>query len=227
MRSLCFIVLAFFLSGCCLMPHVTLPPGERINTEEVTRIIQELGVILKFEKNLDLEDSNVFYGPYINTIQLEFSSQSLIEMCEARELIVDVVERLLSMLNTNDILGPQFANYPFSSDNLEIYINFESYYGLYIDAPGYIGWMYLEDGICFYYTFEIKNADHESWHFRREPYSKSREIVVYEREAQDKFQEVIEPPNPTAFGPERYREIENHKILHERFRGEYEDRAPK
>ena len=49
----------------------------------------------------------------------------VMELCDARELIVDVVEGLLLELNRNPILACQFLHYPLTPSDLEIYIRFK------------------------------------------------------------------------------------------------------
>jgi len=159
-----------------------------IHCEEMTSVVQEVAVELKYEKRLRLEDAKTYFNDGIHTVQINFSSQDLVDMCEARELIVDVVEKLLAKLNQDIILGPEFSNYPFRADNLEIYINFESYYGRFVD-PYYITWIGLEDGDVLYETFSLKDNNRNCWAARRESYCTSREIVVYQRQAEKKYRD--------------------------------------
>jgi hypothetical protein len=173
-----------------------------IHCEEVTSVVQELAVEMKYNKGLFLEDSKVYFEDGINTIQIEFSSQNLLTLCESRELIVDVVETLLTKLNQNIILGPEFANFPFTADNLEMYITFESYLGRYID-PFYTAWIGLEDGKVYFYTFELKDNTKSCWSSRTEVYAKSREIVVYERQAEQKYRDNNRSKRD-IFGGRRY-----------------------
>lgn len=217
------IIIALLLEGCTPAGVITLPPGRRIHTEEATRIMQEFVEELRHEKGIEMTDSNIFYDPYISTIQMEFVTQALIELPEAREWMVDIVEGILARFNQSPILGPDIGDYPLTGDNVELYVTFESFYGKYIDEQ-YMGWMYLENGVCFYYTFLMKDHSHNDYQYRREKYSKTREIAVYQREAAQRYKDLFEAPKPSAFGPERYRDIENHKLLHDKFRAEIEDR---
>lgn len=159
-----------------------------IHCEEMTMIVQEVAVELKYDKRLRLEDAKTFFNDGIHTIQINFTSQDLKDMCEARELIVDVTEKLLAKLNQDIILGPEYSNFPLRPENLEIYITFESYYGRYVD-PYYVAWIGLEDGIVLYETFSLKDNNKDCWSARRESYCTSREIVVYERQAEKKYRD--------------------------------------
>lgn len=178
------------------------PPVTMINCEELTAVIQEYAVELKYQKHLKLEDSRAYFNDGIHTVQLQFTSQDLKEMDEARRLLVDVVEGLLAKLNEDIFLGPDFASFPFNADHLEIYITFESYFGFYVD-PFYISWVCLEDGKAAYYTFDLHNTEKNCWHVRKEAYTKSREIVLYERQGEQLYKQRHQP-NKNIFGGQRF-----------------------
>ncbi len=180
----------------------TEPPVTMMNCEEMTLVIQEYAVELKHQKRLSLEDSKAYFDDGIHTVQMQFSSQDLKTMDEARQLLVDVVEGLLAKLNEDIFLGPDFASFPFSANNLEIYITFESFYGFHID-PYYINWICLENGTAAYYTFDLRDNEKNCWHVRREPYSKSREIVLYERQGEELYKQRHQP-NKNIFGGQRF-----------------------
>jgi hypothetical protein len=150
---------------------------------------------LRHEKHLRLEDSRVFYTDTINTVRMEFTSQDVLEVREARFLIVDVVEGLLAELNKNHVIAPQFVKYPLTPDQLEIYINFESFHGIFVD-PYYVGYVMLENGTTHFWAFDVKENGRNIWDYRVEPYEKSREFTVYEREAEDLFEKTTEVAHP-------------------------------
>lgn len=206
------LILLLFLTSCCYVPEwmAPYPPWETlpkakpvIHTEEATHIVQEFTVELLHEKNLHLERAKTCYDENgIQRIQMEFITQDLIELCEARKLIVDITESMLAKLNQDTILGPEFANFPIRPENLELYITYESYYGKYVD-PRYILWICLEDGEVTFYTWELAYDANRCWSCKTESYATSREIVVYQREAESKYEETHQPKK-SAFGPERY-----------------------
>lgn len=47
--------------------------------------------------------------------------------------------------------------------------------------PTYVGWLVLEDGMVYYYNFDVKNYRTDYWYDRIETYNKSREIVRLEK----------------------------------------------
>lgn len=175
---------------------------EVINTAQSTAVVQDLAAEVKHMHHLHLQHAKTYYDGGIHAIQLQFISQDLIEMCEARKLIVDLTESFLAKLNQNPILATDFANYPFRPENLEIYITFESYFGKYLD-PHFIYWICMEDGQIDYYIFDILDRSKNKWRVRHESYSTSREIVVYQREAERKYDE-LHYPKINVFGNLRY-----------------------
>lgn len=199
---LCAVI---FLSGCV---RELERPGPGINNEEVMRVVLDYANDLKHDKHLNLEDSTVYYGNYgnyIEKIRLKFVTQNILEMCEARELLVDVAEGYLDRLNEDPVLGPLIASYPILAENLEIYICFESYLVRYVDKR-YIAWVVLEEGLAYYYAgtitneFDIWDRDSENWHQRVEPYSKSVQIVAINREAEKMYQERHPKPGSLFAG---------------------------
>jgi hypothetical protein len=185
-------------------PYVDLPsPVLSIHAEEITAIIQDYSVELKNFKHLYLQHANTYYNDAgIHTIQLSYISQDLLELCDARKLIIDVSEGLLDQLNSNPLLIPEFTNRAFYPFNLEIYINFESFFAKYID-PFYVKWIMMEDAKIAFYTADVNDNDKLCWHARKEAYDTSRDIVFYQRLAEDKFKAMYEPDR-AVFGEKRY-----------------------
>jgi hypothetical protein len=174
---------------------------KKIDSPEVTYVVQNYMARMKHDKHLRLEIASCYYSDYINTIRLEFISQDVIEVGEARGLLVDLVEGLLAELNQNPILASQFVTYPFGPRNLEIFINFESFHGYYID-PYYVGWVALDGGWSYFYAFNTRDQDVGFWDYRCEPYYKSREYVVFERQAEERY--LDEHAKPTNLQEEQY-----------------------
>jgi hypothetical protein len=181
---------------------IALTPFEIINSSQATSIIQDFSVEMEKKHKLHMQQAKTYYDGGIHAMQLEFISQNIIGMCEARKLIVEMVENLLGKLNQDPILAKDIANYPFRPSNLEIYITFESYFGKYVD-PFYVRWICMEDGTVDYYEFDLDDNTKNKWHARHEAYATSREIVVYQLEAERKYEEVNNP-KVNVFGNQRY-----------------------
>lgn len=202
------IFLALFLASCC---SKTLDPEDtryahrqlmEVPSDDLTWAVEQVAAELKYERRLRLENAMVCRSIDSPMLRLEFTTQNIMELCEARELLVDVVERFLYRLNT-DYIDPEFRPAPYTSDNLEIYINFESYYTMYADRF-YIGWVCLEDGEAYYYASTLKNNKLAFWHKHQEPYFKSKSIARAHTEAEKVYKRTHQPP-ASALRGELYR----------------------
>ena len=196
-----FILMPLSFSSCGCCDNTSELNGDwvkKIDAPEIVHVIQNFLAYLRHEKHLRLEDSGVYYNEFINSIRMEFICMDLLEVREARMLLVDLVEGLLVELNKNPVLAPEFITYPLTPRHLEIYIDFESFYGLFNDVY-YVGWIKLEKDIAYYYAMDLKYPSGmlnlpniNFWDFRIEPYYKSRELVIYERESEQLFKQSVE-----------------------------------
>ena len=205
------LLLLASLASCNFTRDLWFAEGEwvqKIDSEELVHVIQQYIAYLRHVKHLRLEDSKIYYNDYLNTIRLEFTCQDILEVREARMLLVDLVEGLLAEINQNPKLGEEVRNYPFSADQLEVYIDMESFYGFYLD-PYYVGWIKLEKDTAYYYAFDQKINGLNYWDYRIEPYWKSRELVIQEREAEDLFKEAFDyaENTPDYLKKEEYRPV--------------------
>lgn len=185
-------------------PNVDLPPPVlSVHAEEITAIVQEYSVELRNLKRLHLRHANTYYNESgIHTIQLQYISQDIVELCQARKLIIDIAEGFLGQLNSNCLLVPEFSYGGFFPFNLEIYIHFESYFVKYVD-PFYVKWIVMEDGAITFYTADADDNEKKGWHARKESYDTSRNIVLYERLAEDNWKAMHET-NKAIFGEKRF-----------------------
>ncbi len=202
----CFVAIVMLLifTSCQRPPPRGLDYEDRVliqfDTDEFSQVVWEYVVELKHDNRLILEEAYVCFGDSSN-IRLQFITQHILELCEARALLVDVVEGLLDRINHSKSASAFLDPYPLTADQLEIYINFESYYGIY-DDPYYIGWVALEKGMSYFYAFNLKNKTKDFWSVRTEPYFKSRSFVLFEREGEQKYKESH--PAKHVMLPERY-----------------------
>lgn len=168
-----------------------LPQRRTVSVDDIVRYT----VPLKHDKHLYLEDSQVCNGGEL--IKLSFRSQQSLELCEARQLIVDVVEGFLTQLN-----GKQTYT-DFNPSNLKVTIDFQSFHGAYIDRS-YIGWLVMEKELTYYYAFDIKcsqlSVKHtftDGFRMRVEPYSLSLSYATSENDAELEY--VLRHPKPAPF----------------------------
>lgn len=186
---LCFL----FLCGCTASKAPSIPV-KIVDSDEMTWIVEKITARWKHREHqrLKLEHSQLHYNLVgITRLNLEFSSQEILEVCEARDLLVDLVEEFLFEINTNPIISDELASVPFTPDLLDIEISFESFHGIYVD-PYYIGCVTLTDGMARYQAFDVKDRRWYSWHSQVEPYTKSREVSLLGRAADKAYQEERE-----------------------------------
>lgn len=179
------------------------PVTKKIDSPELVHTIQHRMPYIRHEKHLRLEDAAVYYGEFVNTLRLEFISMEVLELREARFLLTDVVEGILAELNTNPIIAPEYITYPMTPRQLEVYINFETFEGIYID-PYYVGCIEMEEEMVYYYAFNLKKDGLNKWNYREEPYEKTREFTVYEREAEKLFKEAVDAEIPKKIAKDQY-----------------------
>lgn len=190
---ICLFVLVAILTGCQPKNIPTGPWVQKIDSEELSRLVINFSTKMAKEQHLFLEDSYAAYDDSIKKICLRYSSQRLLTLKEARLQIVEITEEFLSRLNNNTILGFELETYPFTANNLDIRINFESFFGMYVD-PLYIGQTWLQCGCVDFYAFDRKDNDIDWDHHRFEPYFKSRELALLQKEADIPMEDIKENP---------------------------------
>lgn len=209
-----FIILMLFvatITTSCQKETVGVGPWvKKIDSEELSKIVINFSLKMKIDKHLELEDSWAEYNDYISRLCLQYTSQRLLTVYDARLLMVELVEELLYRINNNSVISFELETFPFTAKDLDVKISFESYYGRYIDEQ-YVGLAWLQAGCVHFYAFDRKDKSLNGidWdHHRFEPYSKSRELALIKREADLPYIEHIENPNPIFRRrnsiPERY-----------------------
>lgn len=166
---------------------------ERIyHGETLTDIVYRYGLFLEKSKGLRLEHSYVCQSGGIDKIEMILSSQEILEICGmgVRRLIVDVAEGLLERLNSSPLARNHHGGFPFAVEELDIAINFESFYGIYVD-PTYVGIATLKRGVVHYAAFGVKNPEQERWGCRTESYALAKEQVMIEREVEKPHLEAL------------------------------------
>jgi len=194
------LLLVTLLSGCQKKVVGTGPWVKKIDSEEMSKIVINFSARMKADKHLELEDSWVTYDESISKICLRYSSQRLLTVYDARLLMVEVVEEFLYRLNNNNVISFELSHFPFTADDLDVRINFESFYGRFVDEL-YVGLAWLQAGCVHFYAFDRKDFSLLAidWsHDRFEPYTKSRELALLKREADLPFVEQVERPIPRS-----------------------------
>ncbi|MEC7838616.1 MAG: hypothetical protein VX777_01100 [Chlamydiota bacterium] len=209
------LILVLFLSSSCTprtaansqmvgsgARRLRCPEGA-VDSSEVSRIAIEYGRELEEEHRLFLYNSWITFDGDIKKVRIDFTSQASIELCEAREVLFDVVEGYLNRLQGNAIVRNYFRDSPITAKDIDIHITYQSFFNKYAD-PGYISYIILEDGWSYFYTAELDEAYTDIWMQKVEPYSKTRQFVTFRREAEEPFIDKKKQPRKTALSEERF-----------------------
>lgn len=162
---------------------------------DVSRAVIIYSTFLKHDKRLFLQDGCLIDEEPGPVLHLEYICQDTLELGQARDLLVDTVEGLL------DTLAKE-TNFPATAMNLDLYIDFESYQGRYVD-PYYVGYIWLENGISHFYAFDTKDNELDFWHSRTESYYKSVKFVEYHREGEALYGPSHKPEAVRALAEEQ------------------------
>jgi hypothetical protein len=189
--TLCFLLLTLTSCEGPMLWYPAPPIVRDYDSDAFTNVTEHQAAIWRHRHRWYLEDSWVYYDAYgiVNCIKLQYRTQNLLELQEARALLVDLVEEYLELLDVNPDTASKVEP-GFSADNLLVYVDLQSYWGLYGD-PQLVGWMVLEDGMVYYYDFDVKNNDVDYWYSRIESYNKSKEIVRLERLAEEDYENSL------------------------------------
>lgn len=191
-----FMLMGVVVTGCQPKIAHTGPWVKKIDSEELSKIVINFSVKMKIDKHLELEDSWAAYDDYITKIHLEYSSQRLLTVYDARLILVELVEEFLERLNNHTIIRFELDHFPFTANDLDVKLTFESYYGQYIDEL-YIGRVWLKNGCTYFYAFDRTDPSQNGidWdHHRFEPYAKSRELALIKRAVDIPYIETRENP---------------------------------
>lgn len=178
------LLLTCVLSSCSPFRELPSPAKVPQDREEVTWVIERIMADWRYKRHqrLRLEHAYMYYGENFTNLRLEISSQEILEVREARNLLVDLTEDILRGVNTDPIISSQLAVGSMQPDQLHIEISFESFFGRFVD-PYFVGCIKLKNGMAYYYAFDLKTDGWNAWHSRVEPYAKTREISMFERAA--------------------------------------------
>jgi hypothetical protein len=207
MNMIWIIPLLLFSVACSCSPFSSpethrLPSGaydtytQKVDTIPFSEVIIPYAVELQHTKRLRFEDSKVYFDDFVGRVRVIFSSQEILELCEARDLLVTVVEGLLERLNATPSVVENFDHFPITADDLELYFSFESFDIEYNDGT-YIAWMSLHDGFVRYINGLVKNPRIDFWDARIEAYSKSLLFVQLQRAAEEYVVPVGHTPKHT------------------------------
>jgi hypothetical protein len=215
---LCILATLIFITGCTpKKPRPLTRCGYNADSEEITNVIISYSRELKDSHRLFLHDSRVIFDDKIKKVRVDYTSQQSVELCEAREILVDVTEGLIDRFRNHVELRSAFNNRPISPQDLEIHITFESFFNKYVD-PAYMAYIILENSWSFFYSSELNMAFTDIWMQKVEPYYKTKQFVTFSREAEipyidagadDEKESALEDERLYFFGPQSSSLIRN------------------
>jgi hypothetical protein len=176
-KTLLLFFLSLSLAGCTVKEVPLTDP------HTASQMVNIFAAKMQAEQGMELLDSSMFHDRYLNRIRLDFASQKIVDLCQARELLVTIAQDFINHANSGE-LSPFLASDIFTADNLELYIKFESFYNRYVD-PRRIGFMFLRDGISYFYAADTLDCDRNCWHERREYFWQSEDFVEFSRQGQE------------------------------------------
>lgn len=183
-RLLSLLLILSFLTGCAPKPQPIKRCSYNPDTEDVTEVVITYARDLRDSHELFLYNSLAYYDGDILKVRIDFTSQMSVELCEAREILYDVVEGYVERFRDHMNLRGAFANHPITYKDLEIHITFESYFNKFVD-PAYMAYIILEKGTSFFYSSELNIDYTDKWLQKVEPYFKTRQFVRFSREAEE------------------------------------------
>lgn len=208
---------------------------DKVNYQSMVDVVFGWGTQLHYDRDLLLKCSCVVFNDKVKKIKMQFVTQAILELQEARELLVYIVEGLLSRVNGHVGFQNKSAMYgmnqfgydsfhsmnecvldelgrpigqglegvlekrPFTADNLEITVAFESFHGLFVD-PTFNGWMWLKNGIVAYGDFRVYFSETDPYGCKYEPYTLTKQLVEIENKVKMPY------VNPQFLGRMPFRE---------------------
>jgi hypothetical protein len=129
-----------------------------------------------------------------NALSMHFNSPNVLELSEARILILEVVSEFLNSINSDKNIKPYLRNYPFDASNIRFLIGFTKNNQYPIEGKvAFIGFSY---GKINYATF-----DHENDRLKnifRETYDEALQIVLKENNSDNANSSSTNPDLPSS-----------------------------
>ncbi|MBS4166017.1 Uncharacterized protein NEOC65_001094 [Neochlamydia sp. AcF65] len=192
--TLCLLLTALAACKGPQRSQAQSPISKDYSSDAFTRAAIRQATRLAHQHRWYLDDAWAYYNSTdsVHRLCLNFRTQNILELYQARAQLVDVVEELLQNLKSNPQTSSRLAP-NFSAGNLLIRVDFQSFWGIYGD-PKYVGWMALENGMVYYYDFDVKDKQNDQWCNRIETYNKSKEIALIEKEAEKEYKDSLPAP---------------------------------
>lgn len=190
MRIAIFPIISLLIFSSCYRSYGRAP---YVDSTEVIQEVTESSLELSDQHDLHLMASSLSRDENggVDELYLEYISQEIIELKDARHLLVDVVDNVLKHINNVSVPEEMISEYPIIPENLHIHIHFETFFGVYND-PYFIERIILKNGLVHFYAFTAFNCTHDIWDFHLEPYSTTVTIVDTENAYKERKEAIAE-----------------------------------
>ncbi len=166
-KNILFFILIIFISGCFSASSYS---------SIAHKITHKTAVQLKKEKDLQFFGSGGGMMGDIQMMAIDFQYFHLVNLQEARELLVYAIQTYLNNINSNKEVRPYLHNYPFTAKNIGIIICILQPDGSE-PAQGELAGLVLRNGILRYeLTALSKNAFCPVFH--KETYEEALKILA-------------------------------------------------
>jgi hypothetical protein len=179
---------------------------QKVDVNSFSEVIIPYATELGHTHRLRFEDSKVYYDDFVQRFRVIWSTQQIVELCEARDLLVTVVEGLLERLNANSQVIASFDHYPITSDDLELYF-FYSCNFVEFDDPTYMAFVSLHDGTVRYINGLIKDPRNDWWDARTETYDEAYRFATLTRASEKAYLDAHAPKKSRSSVFSNYNEI--------------------
>jgi hypothetical protein len=119
----------------------------------------------------------------IKVLIIYYTCKRIVNLEEARNLYITVVEGLISQVNNDPETRPFLNNYPITKNNIEISISFRKKDGNHVDGKGQIAFISCAHGIVYYSTMDSEDRNFRDFH--EEPYEVAKSIVMGDENTYD------------------------------------------
>lgn len=197
------LLLAIAVTSCVVKAKpVQRCPTYHPDTEEISKIVIEYGREIEEKLGLFLYNSHCVFDDKVKKIRVDFTSQASVELCQGRQVLVDVVEGYLKRLKDHSVLRKKFNNRPISAEDLEIHITYQSFFNKYVD-PEYLAYIIMENGTSYFYSSELNIPHTDVWMQKVEPYYKTKQFTTIKSQAEVPYTEN-EEEGGSSLQEERY-----------------------
>ena len=181
MKFIIILVSALILFSAVMCYSCSWPS---VNYEKVAdKITARTAKKLKQEKGLILIGTGGGMMNDIKMMMMGFNYYKVIDMDEARKLLIYCVEEYLNAINSDEKVRPYLHNYPFTAENIEIKIFFYKPDGSNV-APNEISVATANEGRMAYSIDDPEK--HTLKRIHRESYEEALKIVSSQKECNQK-----------------------------------------